>query len=129
MPAQHAFLDGAQPLDRPLRPFVATIGLELNPERAEILERVPKQEVFRLGVRGRPVGARGEPRPSDFEPPIRPPDLDEPGGPDGPVRLVVDDRERDLRAERRGHALSIRDVMISSVSGRGTGMKRQTSSD
>src|SRR4051812_1982857 len=41
VPAKNTFVDGAQPLDRPLRALVAAIGLERHPPRAELLEGMP----------------------------------------------------------------------------------------
>src|SRR6478736_6598944 len=49
-------------LERGTRALVQGVGLELDAEVPLVLERVPQEEVLRLGVRVRPPGARVEPR-------------------------------------------------------------------
>src|SRR6059058_4643655 len=52
------------------RAFVLRIGLELDPDALELLERMSQEEVLRLDVRARPPGGRNHPRVPDLEPPV-----------------------------------------------------------
>jgi len=69
--AEHALADRPQFRDRALRWFVAGVGLELNPARAELFERVTQEQVLGLPIDSGSLGTSAEPRAADFETPVR----------------------------------------------------------
>jgi hypothetical protein len=72
------------------------VGLELDPVRAERLERVPELEQLRLAVRARALELRRDPRPADLEPAMLRDDREIARAPDRPAGRAVDRRERSL---------------------------------
>jgi hypothetical protein len=51
-------------------PLVLGVRLELDAQRAGVLERVPQEQVLRLGVRARAPGGRVQPRVPDLQPAV-----------------------------------------------------------
>src|SRR4029079_9960480 len=50
--------------------LVQRVGLELDAQAAELLERVSQEQVLRLGVRARAPGGRVQPGVADLEAPV-----------------------------------------------------------
>ena len=88
---------------RPARPLVAGVGLELDALEPAALERVLEQQHLRLDVRAGVPGRRAQPRPADLDAPVVRLVVQVPGRPEHAP--VANDRERDagrrLRAPRR----------------------------
>ena len=50
VPTQHPFMSSTDSFDATLAPDVANVGLQLNSTEPEIVEGMPQQQEFRLGV-------------------------------------------------------------------------------
>src|SRR5918999_2744112 len=68
--AMDALEAGRERLQRPAGALVQGVRLELDPPRAEPLERVLQQQQLRLDVRARVPRLTTQPRPADLEPPV-----------------------------------------------------------
>src|SRR5579875_1152312 len=77
------------------RPLVRRVGLELDPEVALLLERVPQEEVLRLGVRARSPRPWVEPRVPDLDDAVLRPVVEEARVPDERSVEVVGEAELD----------------------------------
>jgi hypothetical protein len=92
---------GSEALDGSLRSFIATVGLQLYSDSAEILEGMAQQEELALGVDRGALPARADPRPADLEATVRALDVEKTHRAGDLGRPARDDRERDVETVTR----------------------------
>src|SRR5207244_3599966 len=99
----HALERRAHLLEGGTRALVRRVRLELDPEVALVLERVPQKEVLGFGVRVRPPRTRVEPRVPDLDYAVLRPVVEKAGVPDElPVEVV-----REAHVHRRPEAAEL----------------------
>src|SRR5437870_5652561 len=91
--AERAFLLRSEAQDGGSRTLVQRVGLELDPDASQLLERVPQHEVLGLGVDRRSLPGAADPGPADLDAAVGLIRVAEPGAPHGAPGGVLDGGE------------------------------------